>query len=202
MSPDVLASLTLPQIVFEKSQFQYLAKICSRPTLASVSHQWHVDSNVSFAEEDVDGGTSSDDLVMESEYVVVDADGVQRQEVLHRTEHVKHDGSEMMLTKIIWCCWWRNIDAWLWHIVKQLSRTIIFLKWFVTFACQRERDELSWDGESGWTTWPNQLLPAFCCCSYIRFSDDGNDNALNAGLEPSGRSEVRKQRHEDSPLEG
>ena len=27
---------------------------------------------------------------------------------------------------------------------------------------------------------------------HIRFSDDGNDNTLNAGLEPSGRSEVRK----------
>ena len=58
-------------------------------------------SNVSFDGEEVDGGTSSDDLVVEPEYVVVDADQVQRQEVLHRTEHVKHDGSEMMLTKII-----------------------------------------------------------------------------------------------------
>ena len=42
-----------------------------------------------------DDGTC-DDLVMESKYVVVNADRVQRQKVLHRTKHVKHDGSEMM----------------------------------------------------------------------------------------------------------
>ena len=42
--------------------------------------------------------TDSDDLVMESKYVVVDTDLVQRQKVLHRFEDVKHDASEMMLT--------------------------------------------------------------------------------------------------------
>ena len=36
------------------------------------------------------------DLVVKSEYVVVDAYRVQRQKLLHRTEHVKHDGSEIM----------------------------------------------------------------------------------------------------------
>ena len=43
-----------------------------------------------------DGDGACDDLVMKSEYVVVDAYRVQRQKLLHRLEHVKHDGSEMM----------------------------------------------------------------------------------------------------------
>ena len=51
-------------------------------------------SNVSFDEEEVDGGTSSDDLVVESEYVVVDADGVEDEEVLYGPKHVKHDGGD------------------------------------------------------------------------------------------------------------
>ena len=88
-------------------------------------------SNVSFDGEEVHGGTSSEDLVVESEYVVVDADQVQRQEVLHRTEHVKHDGSEMMLTKS-----WTSDTMWpgrkpkhvmdIWEENKNTKRRFVF----------------------------------------------------------------------------
>ena len=52
-----------------------------------------------------DGDGYIDDLVMKSEYVVVDAYRVQRQKLLHWLEHVKHDGSEMMQ------CWKEDIGS-------------------------------------------------------------------------------------------